>query len=215
MPRCRHFTHSLFKDSKEIIDIKQTVHDLYRWVTHSKHALTMSSLSILSNGHPFVPSNSPLHESFKWDAASQCQIVAADMDTSQAWPSRVLTIKIGSPVSSAVFSPDGRHLATASDDHTVRVWDAATGPSLRELKGHTDHVLSIAYSPDGCYLASASSDHTVCVWDAAIGEFHQKLEGHTHRVRSIAYSPDGHHLASASDDCTVHIRDAAVGVSLL
>src|ERR1700733_12416786 len=214
MPRCRHFTHSLFKDSKEITDIKQTVHDLYRWVTHSKHALTMSSLSILGNGHPFVPSNGPLHESFKWDAATRCQIVAANMDTSQAWPSHVLRIKIGDSVYSAVYSPDGRHLAAASADHTVRVWDAVTGASLQKLKGHTGHVLSIAYSPDGRYLASASHDRTVHVWDAATGESHQELKGHSDYVRSIAYSPDGHHLASASDDCTVRIWDAVMGVSL-
>jgi hypothetical protein len=70
---------------------------------------------------------------------------------------------------SVAFSPDSRLLASASDDKTVRLWDAATGALQQTLKGHSDWVWSVAFSPDSRLLASASDDKTVRLWDAATG----------------------------------------------
>jgi hypothetical protein len=64
------------------------------------------------------------------------------------------------------FSPDGRRLASAGQDQTVRVWDATTGQEALTLMGHTGSVQGVAFSPDGSRLASASDDETVRVWDA-------------------------------------------------
>src|SRR5262249_38691476 len=83
---------------------------------------------------------------------------------------------------SGAFSPDGKRLASASADMTVRVWDAATGQEALTLKGHTDAVTSVAFSPDGKRLASASRDRTVRVWDAASGQEALTLKGHTDAV---------------------------------
>ena len=64
------------------------------------------------------------------------------------------------------FSPDGRLLATASDDQTVRLWDVPTGrPHGEPLAGHTGAVSDVAFSPDGRLLATASADSTVRLWD--------------------------------------------------
>ena len=63
-------------------------------------------------------------------------------------------------VKSAVFSPDGRHIISASDDYTVRIWNTATGNCQAELKGHSSSVNSAAFSPDGRHIVSASSDST-------------------------------------------------------
>jgi hypothetical protein len=71
---------------------------------------------------------------------------------------------------SVAFSPDGKRLASAPLDRTVKVWDAATGQEAFTLEGHTDGVTSVAFSPEGKRLASASQDQTVKVWDAATGQ---------------------------------------------
>jgi WD40 repeat protein len=69
---------------------------------------------------------------------------------------------------SVSFSPGGQRLASASEDGTVKVWDADKGQELLTLQGHTNWVSSVAFSPDGRRLASASSE--VKVWDAATGQ---------------------------------------------
>jgi WD40 repeat protein len=63
------------------------------------------------------------------------------------------------------FSPNGRLLATASYDRTVRLWAVQTGTSWAVLEGHTGGVRAVAFSPDGQLLASASVDNTVRLWN--------------------------------------------------
>ena len=118
-------------------------------------------------------------------------------------------------VTGVAYSPDGRRLASASGDQTVKIWDAASGQELLTLKGHTGPVLRVAYSPEGRRLASAGSDQTVKVWDAASGQECLTLRGHTDWVWTVAYSPDGRRLASAGSDQTVKVWDAASGQECL
>ena len=67
-------------------------------------------------------------------------------------------------VHSLAYSPDGRTLASASWDYTVRLWDPATGKSLSVVKGHTQKVNTVAFSPDGRLLATCSNDRAVKLW---------------------------------------------------
>ncbi|MFB2767930.1 AAA-like domain-containing protein [Pelatocladus sp. BLCC-F211] len=106
-------------------------------------------------------------------------------------------------VSSVIFSPDGKTLVSASDDHTVKLWNLQ-GKELATLKGHSDSVYSVAFSPDGKILASASNDATVKLWNLQ-GKELATLKGHSDRVYSVAFSPDGKTLASASRDTTVKL----------
>ncbi|MFC7257530.1 eIF2A-related protein [Streptomyces lutosisoli] len=112
---------------------------------------------------------------------------------------------------SVAYSPDGHTLATASADHTVRLWNVTTGKTRTTLTGHTDEVVSVAFSPDGHTLATASADTTVRLWDVATGKTRTTLTGHTDAVYAVAFSPDGHTLATASADDTARLWDVATG----
>jgi WD40 repeat protein len=109
------------------------------------------------------------------------------------------------------WSPDGKTLASASADNTIRLWDPPSGRTLRTLSGHSDTVLSVAWSPDGKTLASGSADKTVRLWDATDGRLLRILRGHAGMIRVVAWNPDGKTLASASADQTVRLWNPANG----
>nr|WP_308103391.1 helix-turn-helix domain-containing protein [Streptomyces sichuanensis] len=103
------------------------------------------------------------------------------------------------------YSPDSRMVATASDDHTAKLWDAVSGGLVTTLAGHTDRVADVAFSPDGRLIATAGRDRTAKLWDAATHQLVATLAGHLSSVNSVAFSPDGRTLALASDDGTVRL----------
>jgi WD40 repeat protein len=111
-------------------------------------------------------------------------------------------------ITDVAFSPDGRTLATASADHTARLWDVATHRQIATLRGHTDSVTGVAFSPDGRTLATSSADDTARLWDVAT---HQQIAtvNHDDSVARAAFSPDGHILATASADETAKLWDVA------
>jgi WD40 repeat protein len=117
-------------------------------------------------------------------------------------------------VRSCAWSPDGLRIVSASDDHTLRIWDAKLGTCLTALEGHRGSVLGCAWSPDGLWIASASFDKTLRIWDAKLGTSLSTLQGHQDFVYCCAWSPDGLRIVSASWDKTLRIWDAKSGNSM-
>ncbi|MEV6360486.1 caspase, EACC1-associated type [Nocardia asteroides] len=114
-------------------------------------------------------------------------------------------------VHSVVFSPDGRALASAGADKTVRLWDIATRQQIGEpLTGHTDVVSSVAFRIDGRALATASVDGTVRLWDTTTRQQIGALATHSQALH-VAFSPDGRTLAAAANNKTVRLWDLTTG----
>jgi eukaryotic-like serine/threonine-protein kinase len=108
-------------------------------------------------------------------------------------------------------SPDGKTLATASYDQSVRLWDMATGKCLHELNGHLGTVRALAFSPDGMRVASAGSDLLIRTWNVNDGSPEKSWKGHDDMVRSLAFSSDGNLLISGANDRTTKVWNAGDG----
>jgi WD40 repeat protein len=103
------------------------------------------------------------------------------------------------------FSPDGKLLASASVDNTLRLWQVEQARLLRTMRGHPFPILSVAFSPSGASLATGSDDGLIRIWQVSNGSLTRTLEGHGGWVRDLDYSPEGRLLVSGSDDFTVRI----------
>jgi WD40 repeat protein/tRNA A-37 threonylcarbamoyl transferase component Bud32 len=109
----------------------------------------------------------------------------------------------------AVFSRDGRVLATTGEDSTVRIWDVDP-PRVRHVLRGDDGPSRIAFSDDGRYLVTGGAAGGVRVWDVSTGAG-RLLGSHQGSVRAIAFSTDGARIASGSRDRTVRVWNVATG----
>jgi WD40 repeat protein len=133
----------------------------------------------------------------------------------------------GTGLEAVAISPDGRTLASATDDGSIWLWDIATRRRLgRPLRSRAGVAMDVAFSPDGTRLASGGDDARVRLWDVAtrrpIGHPLQHRDAVT--VNGVAFSPDGKTLASggggperstqAGQHGTVQLWDVATGRAL-
>ena len=118
-------------------------------------------------------------------------------------------------VRSVSVSPDGRRIASAGRDKSIRIWDATSGAELMTLQKHDSPLWSVVFSPDSRRIISSDQGGTIRMWDTASGNQIMTLDGHSDMVFGLAFSQDGRRIVSASDDKTIKVWDAASGTELM
>jgi WD40 repeat protein len=108
------------------------------------------------------------------------------------------------------YSPDGQWLVTASEDHTARIWRAATGRSVAVLPHEADVTMAM-FSPGGQWIVTGTEDRVVRVWDAASWKKVSEIDVRPKKLASFAVSPDGNFLALASEEHTAEVFETRTG----
>ncbi|TEY39704.1 hypothetical protein BOTCAL_0453g00080 [Botryotinia calthae] len=194
-------------DSIKGSEISRFLYDAKRFILNCYSIADSSPLQLYSSALIFAPQKSIIRNTFHNYTPDW---ILQEPNIDLEWNAVIQTLEGHSnSVNSVAFSADSKLLASGSRDHTIKIWDTATGTLQQTLKGHSNWIFSIAFSTDSKLLASGSGDRTIKIWDTATGTLQQTLKGHSNWVFSIAFSADSKMLVSGSGDCTIKIWDTA------
>jgi len=149
--------------------------DARRFMLRHRSILETAPLQIYIAALLFSPRESVIRQIFVDEIPHWIRILGV---SEERWSACLQTLEgHRDSVEAVTFSPDGKKVASGSDDCTIRLWDTATGTALHTLGGHQGSVSVVAFSPDGKTVAPGSHDNTVRLWDAATGAALHRLEG--------------------------------------
>lgn len=118
-------------------------------------------------------------------------------------------------INAIVFNKEGTTIVTASQDNTVKVWEAKTGRLISVHKDSIGQITNVAFSPDEKYILITGENPVIKLWDPAKDIIRLKLSGHHFRVFAASFSADGKKIVSCSLDSTAKVWNASSGALLL
>ncbi|KAF7971363.1 hypothetical protein HWV62_21314 [Athelia sp. TMB] len=191
-------------------DLATFAKDAIRFVETFAAPIAQSVPHIYLSALPFAPTKSLVSQAYLPQYPSTARLKAGKSDR---WPAMLKTFEgHTNTVWAVAYSPDGKRIASASEDKTIRVRDTETGEEVGlPFRGHTAAIRSIAYSPSGHRIVSGSKDGTMRMWDPDTGELVGSPFKHSDSGNYVAYSPDGNHIVLGSPNGTVSIWDVGTG----
>ncbi|KAK2926936.1 WD40 repeat [Fusarium oxysporum f. sp. vasinfectum] len=195
----------------EYLELISVLRDVNRFALYFKSAIEQFPLQTYASGLFFSPRTSLARQTCKQHTLETSWL---NLPISEDWDLCVQTLEgHTSTVSNMAFSGNGQWLASTSHDHTIRIWDVATGVCLQTINSPYVEVHAVAFSSDSSCLASASENCTIEFWDTKSKEFikSQTVDTRGTVIIGLLFSPDGEWLASWSCEPKVQIRNAKTG----
>ncbi|KAJ3032736.1 hypothetical protein HDV00_007174 [Rhizophlyctis rosea] len=177
--------------------------DLRNLVTRFYPSIQSHPQSIYTLALPFCPIDTHLQRLYSPQNGNAPKVLAGQ---EKSWSSLLMTIDTRSDrIRAVIVWPDGSKLGTASNDGTIRVWDAQTGMGVLVIKANDDWVRCLALAEGGRSLLANGDRNEIKVYDSESGELKQTISGHSAVVTHVAVRTDGKSGVSSSKDSRVGV----------